>query len=630
MRCLFACSLFPTVAPAASFNYHGNLQDGGRPADGSYDLELTLYSAPQGGRVIGGPLMVYKVPVHNGTFSTSVDFGALAQPVGTSWLGVAVRNSGKGEFAALDARAPVSTALTADTTSSVCPGAWTLDGNAGNPAGSYLGTADNNPLIFEVNGSVVGQILPTSNATYANAPNVVFGSSGNTTGSAVGATIAGGGTSNAHCGSTGDQPCVNSATGIFSTVGGGVFNVASGDLLGFGGETTVSGGDSNTASGLLTTVGGGEFNKASGAASVVSGGSFNTAGYDVTNGSTETYDQYDTVGGGAGNTANGGSSTVSGGNQNIASGLVATVGGGAFNKAAGDYSFAAGSYANVRSSDAGTFVWSDSTGSYSAPFTSTGVNQFLISAKGGVGIGTNNPNGYQLRVVGTNNSIHGDTANGSAWAVSGFNSGTSGNGAGVYGTTTSTQGYGLAGSASANGGVGTLGYATAEGGFGVVASNSANGIALLVQGAGSTSGRVISSDVGGYLSSGGQWVNKSDRASKSGFQVLDVGHVLDKVVAMPVTRWFYKAEGDAIHHIGPVAQDFRAAFGLGSDDKTIGTVDEGGVALAAIQGLNKKVEADNAELQAENVSLKANDALLRTQLNDVLARLMKLEKAGGK
>jgi hypothetical protein len=614
MKLLTYAALFCFAAPvtAASFNYHGNLQDGGKPANGSYDLELTLYSAAQGGRILGGPLVVYKVPVHNGTFNTSVDFGVLAQPAGASWLAVQVRKSAEGNFTALDARAAVNMADTA-ATGSVCPGAWTLTGNAGNPAGSYLGTADNNPLIFEVNGSVAGQILPTANATYTNAPNVVFGSSGNTTGSAVGATIAGGGTSNAHCGSTGDQPCVNSATGIFSTVGGGEFNIASGFLLGGGGETTVSGGADNTASGILTTVGGGESNKASGATSVVGGGQANTAGYDAKIGDTETYTQNDTVGGGAGNTANGGSSTVSGGYLNTASGSAATVGGGAFNKAAADYSFAAGSYANVRSSDAGTFVWSDSTATSAIPFTSTGANQFLISAAGGVGVGTDNPNGYQLRVVGTNNSIHGDTANGSAWAVSGFNSGTSGNGAGVYGTTSSTQGYAVAGSASANGGVGTLGYATAEGGFGVVASNSANGIALLVQGTGSTSGRVISSDVGGYLSSGGQWVNKSDRAAKSGFRALDVGHILDEVVAMPVTRWFYKTEGDAIKHIGPVAQDFYAAFGLGRDDKSIGTVDEGGVALAAIQGLNQKLEADNAAL--------------RSQLDDVLARVKRLEKA---
>lgn len=54
-----------------------------------------------------------------------------------------------------------------------------------------------------------------------------------------------------------------------------------------------------------------------------------------------------------------------------------------------------------------------------------------------------------------------------------------------------------------------------------------------------------------------------------------------------------------------MAQDFHDAFGLGTDDVSIATVDEGGVALAAIQGLNQKVEIENAALRAENAGLKA-------------------------
>jgi hypothetical protein len=50
---------------AASFTYHGNLQDSGKPAEGSYDIELTLYSSPSGGSVIGGPLVMHKVLKHN-------------------------------------------------------------------------------------------------------------------------------------------------------------------------------------------------------------------------------------------------------------------------------------------------------------------------------------------------------------------------------------------------------------------------------------------------------------------------------------------------------------------------------------------------------------------------------------
>jgi cell division protein FtsB len=68
-----------------------------------------------------------------------------------------------------------------------------------------------------------------------------------------------------------------------------------------------------------------------------------------------------------------------------------------------------------------------------------------------------------------------------------------------------------------------------------------------------------------------------------------------------VQSWDYKAQPGE-KHIGPMAQDFHAAFGLnGADDTHISTVDEGGVALAAIQGLNQKLE----EQKAENAELKA-------------------------
>jgi hypothetical protein len=65
-------------ASAATFNYHGTLQDGGRPAEGEYDIELTLYSSVSGGSTIGGPLVLYQVPVHAGAFNTQADFGPVS------------------------------------------------------------------------------------------------------------------------------------------------------------------------------------------------------------------------------------------------------------------------------------------------------------------------------------------------------------------------------------------------------------------------------------------------------------------------------------------------------------------------------------------------------------------------
>jgi hypothetical protein len=109
----------------------------------------------------------------------------------------------------------------------------------------------------------------------------------------------------------------------------------------------------------------------------------------------------------------------------------------------------------------------------------------------------------------------------------------------------------------------------------------------------------------------GSVLTGSDRNIKENFSPIDPGQILTKVLALPVDHWNYKAD-PGVQHLGPVAQDFRAAFGLGSDDKFIATVDEAGVALAAIQGLNQKVEAMLREqagqikaLQAEIQTLKA-------------------------
>ena len=63
-----------------------------------------------------------------------------------------------------------------------------------------------------------------------------------------------------------------------------------------------------------------------------------------------------------------------------------------------------------------------------------------------------------------------------------------------------------------------------------------------------------------------------------------------------------------------MAQDFYAAFGIGPDDKHITTVDEGGVALAAIQGLNEKVESGKRSAETRLEKLEEREASLRTEL----------------
>ena len=111
--------------------------------------------------------------------------------------------------------------------------------------------------------------------------------------------------------------------------------------------------------------------------------------------------------------------------------------------------------------------------------------------------------------------------------------------------------------------------------------------------------------VGASLAPGdGSWTSMSDRNAKENFTPVDPQSVLAKVAALPLATWNYKAQPAAIRHLGPTAQDFKAAFGLGATDRGITGVDADGVALAAIQGLNQKVEAQNRTLAAENTGLK--------------------------
>jgi hypothetical protein len=104
---------------------------------------------------------------------------------------------------------------------------------------------------------------------------------------------------------------------------------------------------------------------------------------------------------------------------------------------------------------------------------------------------------------------------------------------------------------------------------------------------------------------------------------VDPQAVLARVAGLPITKWSFKLDR-ATRHIGPTAQDFHAAFEVGADDKHIATVDEEGVALAAIQGLNQKLDAKDAEIQ----DLKQENALLSTRLSEVESTLTKLASTG--
>lgn len=117
-------------------------------------------------------------------------------------------------------------------------------------------------------------------------------------------------------------------------------------------------------------------------------------------------------------------------------------------------------------------------------------------------------------------------------------------------------------------------------------------------------------NLGGGSITAGSFYNSSDRNLKEKFSPTDSLEILRKVAQLPITSWNFKA--DSTRHIGPMAQDFYNTFNVGLDSEHIATVDEGGVALAAIQGLNQKLEEQLNRQDAENAKLRQqNDALFK-------------------
>ena len=117
--------------------------------------------------------------------------------------------------------------------------------------------------------------------------------------------------------------------------------------------------------------------------------------------------------------------------------------------------------------------------------------------------------------------------------------------------------------------------------------------------------------VQGNIFASGTITPSSDRRAKTDLEPVDPMEVLERVVDLPIERWRFKTEDEGVKHVGPMAQDFHEAFGLGESDTAIATVDADGVAFAAIQGLNLRLNEKDAEIQV----LREEVALLKASLS---------------
>lgn len=130
---------------------------------------------------------------------------------------------------------------------------------------------------------------------------------------------------------------------------------------------------------------------------------------------------------------------------------------------------------------------------------------------------------------------------------------------------------------------------------------------------GSSSGGI--GGIGGGSSSGGIF---SDRNLKENVADIDNSEILDRVANLPIREWNYKQQDAKIRHIGPMAQDFATAFGVGEDDRRINFVDANGVALAAIQALhaqNKEQSEQIAALKKQIDELQKAQSASRQEIN---------------
>jgi Chaperone of endosialidase len=338
---------------------------------------------------------------------------------------------------------------------------------------------------------------------------------------------------------------------------------------------TINGSVSNTAAGQ--------------GASVLSGGYTGNSCTDPANGSL-TYgcqnrvsEAFGTVAGGFANSSSAFSASVWGGQSNTAGAQNSTIIGGQFNTIAGTVGQNAvivGGRTNAASNDRSVVVGGNQN-------TASGQDSVVIGGEGN-----------------TSTGIRSATIGGRLNQATGQSSFAAGNRA----QTRTTGGVNHNGAFVWADSLDAAFRSTAADEFSV----RARGGVRFVTGATNTAGESTGL-VGVFLAPNDSgWTVLSDRASKTSVVRVNALDVLARVRKLPISTWQYKAQDQSVRHIGPMAQDFAVAFGLGATDKGINTIDADGVALAAIQGLGEKLdERDKKILALENANRAMQTELAR-------------------
>jgi len=700
--------LSTAFAQGTAFTYQGRLNDGGPPANGTYDLRFSLFTTNSGGSLAYGFVTNSGIAISNGLFTVTMDFGSNVFDGTIYWLQIGVRTNGAAGFTAISPRQqlmPAPYSIFAENenaggisgtipagnvggtygnavnfnngansfdgsffgdfygatftggnfvgnfvgTGSSLTDVWHTGGNFGTIAGAdFVGTIDNQPLELHVNSSRAFRLEPTANTGYVSgAVNVIGGSSSNAVMPGIhGATIAGGGAPFYFGGNT-----ENLIGADFGTIGGGVNN----EILSNSYESTISGGNANSIQpgAFRSTIGGGWLNniQADAPQSFIGGGVFNRIfGDAVTNGdsviaggyasSILTNAGFSVIGGGLFNTIYGdtndfGTGVIAGGDANIinsnswnsfigggqgntigSSSDHSTIGGGQNNnvQASSPYAFVGGGFANsIQTNNLGSTI----TGGYG--------NQIQYSALPLGEITASTVGGGNANVIGTNaltSTIAGGLFNliGNGVEVATISGGGYNTNNAYFGVIPGGNGNYAAGFCSFA--AGYHAQALYQGDFVWADSQNTNFAATTTDqvsfrcqgGVRFTSGSAAANQTVAWTPGTGSWSFTSDRNAKENFGPVDVLAILEKVARLPLTEWNYKGYAD--RHIGPMAQDFHAAFPFNPNDKMLRGADEAGVELAAIQGLNQKLEEKDAEIADLKTRLeKLEQVILKEKSN---------------
>ena len=627
-----------TSALAAPFTYQGLLKDSSGGA-ATYDFQVTVFEVQNGDNVVAGPLLFNDVAVDEGRFTLLVDPGVAVFNGAERWLQIGVRRgSESGAFTTLMPRQRVHAtpyaqhAEDADFAALVAPGSVTslelADGSvsslelAAEAVGSdqlatgavnaiklALGAVDSSAIADASVGTVdLTDTAVTTSKIFPNAVGVgqidatqvqrrVGGATGScTVGAAVRAINEDGSVvcepipSTANLWSLTGNDGTTPGTHYLGTTDAQPFEIRTQNRRHFRLEPSaaLSGGAPITANVIAGSHGNAVSPGARGA-TIAGGGTPQfindpDLGYGDPN---IVAGHYGTVGGGLDNRA-GGENAV-----NFFTFPFATVGGGVGNLAAANSATIAGGFSN-------TVYGSSATVSGGGSNTAWGTGSMVLG--------------------GSNNCAGGDS---SLAAGSGAAARPSSD-PGIGGACGSLASYPNNGSGDS----GTFVWADASG-FGFLSTGSNRFEVRATGGVRFVTGINASGvpDAGVKLDADDNaWEVLSDRNAKAGIAAVAPAEVLARLLALPIYTWHYTSQGATTQHIGPMAQDFHAAFGFnGDDDRHISTLDPDGVALAAIQGVYAHFDSMREADAARIAALELDNAAMRATLRRLERRLRALE-----